>query len=205
MDSETAEAWNKENCVGDIDSDDIGTGARYNSGKPDYSLIILKDMGGPQFKDPVLRECWRNLSDFQLTGDIEFIRVLGDKIMLQLAAKSNLTISEYSGYDSVAHVWEFGKRKYKAWNWAKGMPWSVPFGCAARHLLKMKDDPYKNDEDSGQPHWAHVICNLQMLMLYARVYQEGNDLPYKTWQKKKAAKKMSAAERMYPKESKEGI
>jgi len=64
--------------IGDINSDDKGTGARYNSGKPKLSLIPMVTL-----------------------------------------------------YDE-ARVWEYGEKKYKAWNWAKGMSWSVPYECATK-------------------------------------------------------------------------
>ena len=29
-------------------------------------------------------------------------------------------------------VWAYGAEKYAAWNWMKGMDWSVPIGCIMR-------------------------------------------------------------------------
>jgi hypothetical protein len=108
--------------IGDIDSDDKGTGARYNNGKPKLSLIPLVTL-----------------------------------------------------YDE-ARVWEYGEKKYKAWNWTKGMQWSVPLECALRHLARWQAGE-ENDEESGLPHLAHAMCNLRMLTLYAKTYTEGDDRP----------------------------
>tara|TARA_R110002111_G_scaffold124359_1_gene188455 strand:- start:93 stop:488 length:396 start_codon:yes stop_codon:yes gene_type:complete len=108
--------------VGDVNSKEKGSGARYNNGKPDFSLIPL---------------C-----------------TLADE----------------------ARVWEYGKRKYASWNWAKGMDWSIPFACAMRHLSAWQRGE-ENDEESGLPHLAHAMCNLRMLTLYKDVFPDGDDRP----------------------------
>lgn len=82
--------------------------------------------------------------------------------------------------EGAARVFEDAtKRKenpYPMWNWAKGMPWSVPYECMLRHL----DAWYRGedlDPQSGKPHLAHVMCNLIMLTVYAATYREGDDRP----------------------------
>lgn len=112
----------KPESIGDLDSDEKGTGARFNGGKPDYSLIPLG--------------------------------TLADE----------------------ARVWMYGQQKYNAWNWTKGMPWSVPYACALRHLAAWQAGE-ENDQESGLPHLAHAMCNLRMLTLYATNYKEGDDRP----------------------------
>ena len=111
--------------VGDVNSNEKGSGARFNGGKPDFSLLPL---------------C-----------------TLEDEVK----------------------VWIYGKQKYAAWNWAKGMPWSVPLACLMRHMAAWQRGE-ENDPESGLPHLAHAQCNLRMLTLYARTYQEGDDRP-KEW------------------------
>ena len=110
--------------VGDINSTAKGSGARYNGGKADLSLIPLSTL------------------------------------------------------EDEARVWMYGKEKYAAWNWAKGMAWSVPFACAMRHLAAWQAGQ-DIDEESGQPHLAHAMCNLRMLTLYSKNYLEGDDRPPK--------------------------
>lgn len=110
--------------IGDVNSDAKGSGARYNTGKADLSLIPL------------------------------------------------VTLEEE------AKVWEYGKAKYAAWNWAKGMNWSVPYACALRHLSAWQRGE-EIDPESGQSHLAHVMCNIRMLMLYSKTYKEGDDRPPK--------------------------
>ena len=109
-------------AIGDVNSDAKGSGARFNDGKPDWSLIPL----------------W----------------TVEDEL----------------------RVWMYGREKYAAWNWAKGMAWSVPFACLMRHMAAWQSGE-ENDVESGLPHLAHAACNLRMLTLYARNFKEGDDRP----------------------------
>ena len=111
--------------IGDVQSAEKGSGARFNGGKPDYSLIPLATM------------------------------------------------------EDEARVWMYGKQKYAAWNWAKGMPWSVPLACLMRHMAAWQRGE-EVDQESGLPHLAHAMCNLRMLTLYSKTYPEGDDRP-KEW------------------------
>ena len=110
--------------IGDVNSSEKGSGARYNDNKADLSLIPLCTL------------------------------------------------------EDEARVWMYGKEKYAAWNWAKGMPWSVPYACAMRHLAAWQRGE-ELDPESGQPHLAHAMCNLRMLTLYSKTYLEGDDRPPK--------------------------
>jgi hypothetical protein len=75
-----------------------------------------------------------------------------------------------------AAVFDYGRKKYATWNWAKGMPWSVPMACAVRHCLAILRGE-ENDPESGLPHRGHVACNLVMLAQYEHTYLEGDDRP----------------------------
>lgn len=114
-------------AIGDVNSQLKGSGARFNYGKPDYSLIPLTTMADE------------------------------------------------------ARVWAYGKEKYAAWNWTKGMAWSIPFACLMRHMAAWQAGE-ECDAESGLPHLAHAMCNLRMLTLYATNYQEGDDRPAKELQ-----------------------
>jgi hypothetical protein len=111
--------------IGDVNSAEKGSGARFNGGKPDYSLIPLTTM------------------------------------------------------EDEARVWMYGKNKYAAWNWAKGMAWSVPLACLLRHMAAWQRGE-EVDPESGLPHLAHAMCNLRMLTLYSKTFPEGDDRP-KEW------------------------
>lgn len=78
--------------------------------------------------------------------------------------------------EDCARVFDYGRRKYAAWNWAKGMAWMVPFGCLLRHLYAWARGE-DNDPESGLPHLGHAMCNLVMLCTFAHTYPEGDDRP----------------------------
>lgn len=171
------------NQVGDINSNAIGSGARFNAGKPDYSLMVLADLPIPDDVDIDLELAFKCLGKFQLSGESDHLKE-ALRLMYHYAEREAKT--DYV-FESVVRVWEFGEQKYNRWNWAQGMDWSVPIACAARHFLAIVEKYEEIDEDSDQPHWAHLVCNLQMLLLYTRSYQEGNDLPYKAYEKPKTS------------------
>jgi hypothetical protein len=84
--------------------------------------------------------------------------------------------------ESTARVLEHGSVKYAPWNWAKGMPWSVPYDCALRHLaawFRGED----TDPETGESPLAHVVCNLLMLLQYEQHFREGDDRPLDWFQR----------------------
>jgi hypothetical protein len=150
--------------IGDITSDAKGSGARFNGGKPDFSLVPLTMVAGASRSFNRLAVlALEQLGLFQVEHDTAYLFTL----LHQLGDE---------GWEECARVFEYGKRKYAAWNWAKGMPWSVPLACAARHLLAMIRGE-DTDPESGEPHRGHVFCNVVMLLQYTKTYTEGNDLP----------------------------
>lgn len=154
----------KPQGIGDIASDAKGSGARFNAGKPPFDLLPLSmvALSFPGDASPA-RTVLERLGAFQSTHDAmhleQAVRALG-----------------LDAWPEAAQVFEYGRAKYAAWNWAKGMPWSVPLACAARHLWAMLRGE-DTDPESGKPHRGHVLCNLAMLLTYTATYKEGNDLP----------------------------
>jgi hypothetical protein len=155
--------------VGDVNSDERGSGARFNDGKPDLALIPLrvlaesfadKTHGTPEHAAVVALHC---LGEWQEGGEesclYAALRALGDC------------------WAECAQVFEYGRRKYAAWNWAKGMAWSVPLACAARHIVWGILAGEHLDPESGKPHHGHVYCNIVMLLTYQRTFPEGDDRP----------------------------
>lgn len=152
--------------VGNIDSTEKGSGARYNDGKPDYSLLVLKDFS--KWLGLAAPECYivdliNKLGNFQETHDPEHLLEA-----LEVAGKFAIEES--------THVFTYGAKKYKAFNWMKGMKWSIPLACAVRHSLAIYDGE-EVDEESGRKHVGHIVCNIMMLLHYTKYYKEGNDLP----------------------------
>lgn len=80
----------------------------------------------------------------------------------------------------VARVFMYGRLKYASWNWAKGMKWSTAMDCTFRHLIKWWFLGEECDEESGEHHLDHAICNLLMLRHYIKTYTLGDDRPPKT-------------------------
>jgi hypothetical protein len=159
------EHWQKDG-IGDINSSARGSGARYNSGKVPIELIPLRVIADHLAHDglaqPRLISALHALAHFQEGGNAE---TLWDAIGLVGPV-----------WDECAAVFDYGRRKYAEWNWAKGMQWSIAFACAARHLLRMIDNE-ENDAESGHPHRGHFLCNIVMLLTFIRTYPEGDDRP----------------------------
>jgi hypothetical protein len=76
-----------------------------------------------------------------------------------------------------ARVLMGGLVKYAPWNWAKGMPWSVCFDCAIRHMFKFWYLRQELDKESQCHHIDHAIANLLFLKHYVLSYPEGDDRP----------------------------
>jgi len=154
--------------IGDINSTERGSGARYNDGKAPLHLVPAVFYA--QAADRIdaykrLADGCRHIHQLQVwDGDGQIVGVF-DYTARELAL--------------AADVFEYGIGKYAPWNWAKGMPWSVPVGCALRHAEKMLiagPNSVCNDADSKLPHWGHFLCNLIMLDWYRVHYPEGNDI-----------------------------
>jgi hypothetical protein len=156
--------------VGNIDSNEKGSGARYNSGKPDYSMLLLSDFAeyitstvSSDFCD--LTNVLFQLGEFQKTHSAvnlgTILQILGDDAI-----------------EESTHVFTYGAVKYKKFNWMKGMQWSVPLACAVRHTLAIINGE-EVDAESGRKHLGHICCNVMMLIHYTQYYKEGNDLPPK--------------------------
>ncbi len=88
--------------------------------------------------------------------------------------KPPLSLVPLVAVEDCARVFDYGRRKYASWNWAKGMDWSIPLDCLLRHLLAWQRGE-DNDPESGLPHLGHAMCNLVMLSTFARTYPEGDD------------------------------
>lgn len=161
-----------EGAVGDINSTAKGSGARFNAGKPPMELIPLQLIAESLNRfDPKWSEAQRTaiwslaaLGAWQEEGDTKHLYTV----------LRNLGLSE--GWRECAQVFDYGKRKYAEWNWAKGMAWSIVMACAARHLMQIIDGE-QDDSESGLPHRGHVFCNIVMLLTFIRTFPEGDDRP----------------------------
>ena len=151
--------------VGDVNSDERGSGARYNTGKPPMAYIPLRQQiivwrGYTNFTAG-MRRIMDELARFE-QGEVPMWNVVS------LLSKGDLVDSTW--------VWQYGAAKYAAFNWAKGMAWSIPLACISRHVQEMCRGR-ENDIESGCTHWGHVVCNILMLEHFEHFYQEGDDRP----------------------------
>lgn len=157
--------------IGDINSEARGTGARINDGKPPVELLLFKTMAGmlPSVDGPAERArlAMDSLGWFQEARDMHALR---DVVGILYRGDWRQAAFE------CARVFSYGAKKYKAWNWTKGMPWSVVVACAGRHLLAIYHGE-ERDAESGEPHRGHVVCNVMMLWAYQERFPEGDDLP----------------------------
>jgi len=159
-----------EMAVGDVNSQEKGSGARANGGKPRMDLIPLR----------ITVEALRtSLNPYEIKV-LEYVAQFeeGDDAAIWRALRFIGEIDGGVDIKEAAHVLEYGANKYAAWNWLCGMPWSVPLGCIGRHVLAIADDE-ERDEESGRGHWGHVVCNIIMLAMFTRVYTDGDDRPPK--------------------------
>jgi len=158
----------EQKAVGDVNSTARGSGARYNAGKTPIELIPLRviaehriayDGHSPE-TDTLLA-----LARFQEGGTAA-----------DLLDAITLIFPEWK---ECAAVFDYGRKKYAEWNWAKGMNWSIPIACAARHLIFGLMAGEDVDPESGLPHRGHFLCNIVMLLTFIRTYPEGDDRPSK--------------------------
>lgn len=156
--------------VGDVNSTARGSGARFNAGKVPFELIPLRIIAesyqlgarcGGEWGEAL--DALEALGGWQETGEREYLYTA-------------LRVMGLAGWTDCAKVMDFGRKKYAEWNWSKGMKWSIPLACAARHLMQILDGE-DNDKDSGLPHRGHVFANIVMLLTYERTFPEGDDRP----------------------------
>lgn len=161
--------------IGDVNSNALGSGARYNSGKAALDLIPATILAAyyneitDRYKQPRYRMTLECLGRFQMRE----VAPDGERGLLLHALNSLGDPVEV--WSECARVFDYGRKKYAAWNWAKGMPWSVPIGCALRHIVLGPLAGKVTDNESSEPHRGHVACNLVMLLHYLTHYPAGDD------------------------------
>lgn len=147
-------------AVGDINSSERGSGARFNDGKVPLDLV------------PVRYWRWALRESDHWSADIA--KLFAWLVDVQERRLATPFVLEPPQLVTAARVFEYGAQKYAAWNWAKGMKWSVPIGCALRHIYAVLHGE-EIDSESGLPHMGHVYCNVIMLNWFLENYPEGDD------------------------------
>jgi hypothetical protein len=163
--------WHRPNdlydmAVGDINSNAKGSGARANGNKVPMDLIPVS--------------VWRNKWRVAMTQSVDSSQLLDIMYALEKWQEGEYKpldkVLSFNCLEGACRVFAYGAGKYAAWNWAKGMAWSVPLGCALRHMQAVLDGEFIDDE-SGLPHIDHVFSNLVMLDYFETHYTEGDDRP----------------------------
>lgn len=67
--------------------------------------------------------------------------------------------------DCVARVLTYGKLKYAARNWEKGMAWGRLIGAAMRHIAAFMGGE-EIDPESKEHHLAHAACDVLFVLAY---------------------------------------
>lgn len=170
--------------VGDLHSKARGTGARKSAGKPDWSqfpLWVLQDLqnawstrdGSPMTHGTAISA----MAIWQRGGNTAALEVAGAIVLGLLAKFDGVLVPRELPVRSLVHVirvLEFGAKKYAKGNWARGMSWSVCYNCTLSHLTKAFAGE-ERDEESGELHLAHALCNIVFLLGYRDLFPEGDD------------------------------
>lgn len=91
--------------------------------------------------------------------------------------KVNFLLIPWHLLAGTSRVLMYGTIKYKEWNWAKGMLWSECAACIIRHFIKWWFLGEDNDEETGEHHLDHIMCNVLFLRHYTLTYPEGDNRP----------------------------
>ena len=75
------------------------------------------------------------------------------------AGKIDLTLVPTKAIRDCAIVREYGNKKYGSRDNWKDVSVERYTAALFRHLLAFEDDPHGVDEESGIPHYKHLLCN----------------------------------------------
>lgn len=162
-------------AVGDVNSTERGSGARYNAGKPPLHLIPVRIIAEAYLRPARNRteDSWRAAQALAALGEWQ---ETGGRAALQ---KALAFLGMPMVWHDCAAAFDYGRKKYAEWNWAKGMAWSIPLACAARHLLAIIEGLHEDnlDPESKVHHRGHAACNIVMLLQFMESFPEGDDRP----------------------------
>ena len=155
--------------VGDVNSTERGSGARYNDGKDPMEQIPVRYWINA-WQDADLLRPEMELENMILKALEQFQERFGmmDRIWYESGCVELI--------DDAMDVFKYGAEKYALYNWTKGMAWSIPIGCILRHMRAHLNGE-ELDPESGLPHLGHVSCNVMMLDWFCDHYPEGDDRP----------------------------
>jgi hypothetical protein len=100
-----------------------------------------------------------------------------DKLLIAVKAdneKPDMSLLSGIAIQKLAAVLTFGKIKYDAHNWRKGLAWSRVISAAMRHMFAYISGEDK-DSESGESHIAHAMCCLMFLLEYEETHKDKDD------------------------------
>lgn len=97
--------------------------------------------------------------------------------------KAGMDLLPYDALVEVAKVLDYGKQKYDAHNWKKGLAYSRVLAAAQRHMGEYSEGR-RTDNETDLSHIAHAAANLLFLLWYEKHRPEMDDL-YKPEEKGK--------------------
>jgi hypothetical protein len=90
------------------------------------------------------------------------------------AEKPDMSLLSSTALLKTAEVMSFGKRKYAAHNWRKGINYSRLIAAAMRHIVAYNNGEDK-DPESGLSHLAHASCCIQFLIEFENTRTDLDD------------------------------
>ncbi len=81
------------------------------------------------------------------------------------AGKPPMELLDASALEEVARVLDFGRKKYAAHNWRKGLSYGRLLGAALRHTFAVVNGE-DIDPENGRHHAAEAICELMFLLRF---------------------------------------
>lgn len=89
--------------------------------------------------------------------------------------KAPLSLISHIAIEQEARVMDFGRKKYDAWNWSRGIKFSRVLSALLRHAFAYAGGEMY-DKETGISHMAHVRCCAAFLLDYEVNHPELNDL-----------------------------
>jgi hypothetical protein len=90
------------------------------------------------------------------------------------SGKSDVSLLSPVALIKIAQVMDFGKKKYAAHNWRKGLAWSRCIAAAMRHIFAYLGGEDK-DPESGLSHLAHAGCCIMFLLEFEETRKDLDD------------------------------
>jgi hypothetical protein len=88
--------------------------------------------------------------------------------------KPRMDLVDMEAVEELAKVLTFGAKKYADHNWRLGMNYSRVTASMLRHIAAFQKGE-DNDQETGLPHMAHVMCNAMFLIWYQKHRAERDD------------------------------